>query len=153
MPLTDTEVDSILNDDTKRITKPIIWEDDEDHSPAQEFRVEVESAGGWPLFVNGRYNYAAGTLSYALILKTSGRIYGLDLGKDHHNPECEQVGERHKHRWSERYKDKEAYVPDDIDAPVSEPVAVWREFCAEAGIRHECRMESPAIQEELSLWT
>ena len=45
---------------------------------------------------------AARTLTYALILKTAGRIYGLDLGKDHHNPQCEQVGEKHKHRWSER---------------------------------------------------
>ena len=35
--------------------------------------------------VKGRYNGAAGTLTYALILKTAGRIYGLDLGKDHHN--------------------------------------------------------------------
>ncbi len=142
-----------MKDDTKRITGPIIWMEDEDHSPAREFRVEVESAGGWPLFINGRYNSAAGTLSYALILKTSGRIYGLDLGKDHHNPGCDQVGEKHKHRWSERYADKNAYVPDDIEAPVADPVKVWREFCTEAGIRHDSGMEPPAIQKELTLWT
>ena len=55
---------------------------------------------GWPLFVKGRYNAAAGTLNYSLILKTKGRIYALDLGKDHHNPQCHQVGEMHKHSWS-----------------------------------------------------
>ena len=108
-----------------------------------EFRVDIESTNGWPLFVKGRYNGAARTLTYALILKTTGCIYGLDLGKDHHNPRCDQVGERHKHRWSERYGDKEASVPDDVNAPVSDPVAVWREFCAEARIQHDGRMRPP----------
>ncbi|MGH8191833.1 MAG: DUF6978 family protein, partial [Rhodanobacteraceae bacterium] len=42
------------------------------------------------------------------------RIYGLDLGKDHHNPQCNQVGEKHKHRWTDQYRDKEAYEPRDI---------------------------------------
>lgn len=48
-----------------------------------EFRVDIESTNGWPLFVKGRYNVAAKTRTSALILKTAGRIYGLDLGKDH----------------------------------------------------------------------
>ena len=66
------------------------------------------------------------------------------------NPTCEQVGEKHKHRWSERYGDKEAYVPVDVSAPASNPVAVWREFCAEARIRHDGRMRRPsATQAEL----
>ena len=85
-----------------------------------------------------------------LVLKTAGRIYALDLGKDHHNPECDRVGEKHKHRWSERDGDKRAYVPDDIRAPVSDPVSVWTEFCAEAGIRHEGSMQPPpASQREM----
>lgn len=151
MPLTDAEFTSILDDKTKRIQDDVVWKEDEDHSPAWEFRAEVESTSGWPLFVKGRYSSMAGTLNYALILKTAGRIYALDLGKDHHNPQCEQVGEKHKHRWSERYGDKEAYVPNDVNAPVSDPVAVWREFCAEAGIRHDGRMEQPPPRQE-ELW-
>ena len=86
MPLTDGEFASILSDDTKRIEEDLAWTEDEDHSPAFEFRVNVDSMSGWPLFVKGRYNAAAGTLNYALILKTEGRIYALDLGKDRHNP-------------------------------------------------------------------
>ena len=36
------------------------------------------------------------------------------------------------------------------DAPVSDPVAVWREFCSEAGIRHDGGMKQPpATQGEL----
>ena len=93
--------------------------------------------------LKGRYNPAAETLTYALILKTEGHIYGLDLGKDHHNPECEHVGEKHKHRWSERDGDKRAYVPDDVTASVSDPVSVWKEFCTEAGIRHEGVLQPP----------
>ena len=75
MPLTDAEFGAILEDETKRVRGDVTWREDEDHSPAREFRVEVESASGWPLFVKGRYNPAAGTLTYALILKTAGRIY------------------------------------------------------------------------------
>ena len=143
MPLTDAEFASILADESKRVQGDVAWREDEDRSPAVEFRVDIESTGGWPLFVRGRYNPAGGTLTYAVILKTVGRIYGLDLGKDHHNPQCHQVGERHKHRWTERYRDKEAYVPGDVKARVSDPVAVWREFCAEARIQHEGRMKPP----------
>lgn len=150
MPLIDSEFAAILDDETKRIRGDVAWREDEDHSPAREFRVEVESAGGWPLFVQGRCSFVAGTLTYALILKTAGRIYALDLGRDHHNPQCERVGEKHKHRWSERYGDREAYAPDDVSAPASDPVAAWKEFCAEARIRHEGRMERPsATQGEL----
>ncbi|MDE2999936.1 MAG: hypothetical protein OXU79_12740 [Gemmatimonadota bacterium] len=150
MPLTDVEFASILEDDTKRIVDDIVWTEDEDHSPALEFRVNVTSESGWPLFVKGRFNSAARTLNYALILTTEGRIYGLDLGKDHHNPQCDQVGEKHKHTWSERYSDKEAYVLDDIDAHLLDPVSVWTEFCVEAGIQHDGKMNvPPAIQGEL----
>ena len=85
-----------------------------------------------------------------LVLKTSGRIYALDIGKDHHNPECERVGEKHKHRWTERYKDKLAYVPHDITEPASDPTAVWEQFCAEAAFRHLRVLEPiPPTQGEL----
>ncbi len=150
MPLTNAEFASILEDGSKRIEGNIAWCEDEDHSPTMEFRAEVLSAMGWPLFVRGSYNRLAGALTYALILKPEGRIYALDLGKDHHNPQCTQVGEKHKHRWTEQMRDKEAYVPADITAPVSDPVSVWREFCAEARIEHKGNLpQPPAIQEDL----
>ena len=115
---------SILEDEDKLIRADISWSEDDDHSSALEFRADVESSEGWPLFVKGRYNRRAGTLTFALILKTVGRIYGLDMGKDHHNPQCYRVGDTHKHRWSERYRDTEAYAPEDLTAPLSEPVLV-----------------------------
>jgi hypothetical protein len=143
MALTNTEFESILSDKSKRIDGEILWLEDEDHSPSVEFRAEVQSDVGWPLFVRGSYNPLIPALSYMLILKTAGRVYGLDLGKDHHNPQCQQVGEKHKHRWAEEFRDKEAYVPEDITALVSDPITAWREFCREAGIEHAGVMKQP----------
>ncbi len=99
--MTQPDFETLIGDTSKRIGGDITWLEDEDHSPAVEFRAEVESEAGWPLFVKGSYNAPAGTLSYALVHRGSGRIYALDLGKDHHNPSCQNVGERHKHRWTE----------------------------------------------------
>ena len=149
MTLTNTEFATILNDTSKQLDGDIIWQEDEDHSPCVEFRAEVQSAAGWPLFVRGSYNPLIPALSYVLILKTAGRVYGLDLGKDHHNPQCNQVGEKHKHVWTERFRDKEAYVPADITASASDPVAVWGQFCVEAEITHNGTMfpPSPSIGE------
>lgn len=143
MAFSHTEFETLLADTTKRIDGDIQWQEDEDHSPCVEFRAEVSSGQGWPLFVKGSFNPLIPALSYVLILQTSGRIYGLDLGKDHHNPQCNQVGEKHKHRWSDQYRDKEAYAPPDITAPASDPVAVWTQFCAEAGIIHQGQMNPP----------
>src|SRR5438552_264087 len=132
--MTDGEFESLLADGTKRIEQDIAWQEDEDHSPGVEFRVQVNSDPGFPLFIKGWYNREAQTLSYSLIHRGVGRIYGLDLGKDHHNPSCPYVGETHKHRWNELMKDKEAYVPTDVAAPASDPIGVWRLFCQEATI-------------------
>ncbi|MCS1407246.1 MAG: hypothetical protein M2R45_00403 [Verrucomicrobia subdivision 3 bacterium] len=146
--LTDAEFEAILEDKTKRILEDVTWKEDEDRSPAVEFRVGIESESGWPLFVHGSYNYGSYNMEprklfYALILRRpgAGRIYALDLGRDHHNPQCNQVGEKHMHRWSEQYGDKEAYVPNDLNAPVTDPATVWTEFCASARIRHDGLMQ------------
>lgn len=143
------DFETLLADPTKRIVGEISWVDDEDHSPAVEFRVEVESALGYPIFIKGSYNQLAATVSYTLIHRASGRVYALDLGKDHHNPDCQYVGDVHKHRWNEPVRDKEAYVPADITAPAADPVAVWHQFCTEANIQHDGVMQQPPLQLEI----
>jgi hypothetical protein len=143
MSLTQAEFDGIMHDDGKRIKGDIHWGEDEDHSPSMEFRAEVKSEAGYPLFVRGSVNALADTLTFAVIHKGAGRIYALDLGKDHHNPDCKNVGEKHKHTWREPVRDKFAYVPTDITAPASDPVAAWKEFCDEAKIVHEGIMHRP----------
>jgi hypothetical protein len=147
MALTQTEFEVLISDDTKLIQGDIEWLEDEDHSPTVEFRMEVKSAAAYPLFVRGSYNALSKSLSFTLIHRTTGRIYALDLGKDHHNPDCNLVGETHKHRWNEPIRDKEAYVPEDITASVNDPVAVWKQFCTQAAITHNGTLhDPPAIQ-------
>ena len=151
MAISQQEFDTILNDETKQIDEDIAWGKDEDHSPALEFRADISSEAGYPLFVVGRYNASAGTLSYAIIHRNAGRIYALDLGADHHNPECNLVGEKHKHKWSGEFRDKQAYVPEDITETWDRPMDVWKQFCAEAKMRHRGNMFPPTVQKELPL--
>lgn len=121
----------------------IAWSRSADHAPWLVFRAEVANEAGWPLFVVGSANPLIPALSFVLVLQTTGRIYALDMGKDHHNPQCDQVGELHKHRWNEPLRDKEAYVPTDITKPASDVVGVWAQFCDEARLHHDGRMAPP----------
>lgn len=132
-----------LADTAKQISEDIIWQEDDDHIPTVEFRVAMTSQARYPIVVRGSYNFAAQRLSYALIHRQFGRIYALDIGKDHRNPSGVRVGRKHKHRWKEPVRDREAYVPEDITAPVSDPVAVWEQFCNEARLVHSGRMYPP----------
>ena len=140
---TEAELTVLLADASKAIAGDICWSEDEDHSPSVEFRAEITSEAGYPLFVRGSFNPLAQTLTFAIIHASSRRIYALDLGKDHHNPSCTNVGEKHKHRWTDRFRDRDAYVPGDITQPATNPVAVWKEFCAEAKITHNGKMQPP----------
>lgn len=141
--MTQTEFETVLSDTSKRIDGDIEWAPDEDDSPSVEFRVEVASEAGYPLFVVGSYNAEAMALTFALIHRRVGRVYGLDMGKDHHNPSCNFVGDVHKHRWTEEFRDKDAYAPDDITASVQDPITVWQQFCRQAKITHNGRMQPP----------
>ncbi len=152
MALTQIEFDALLDDATKRIDGDIDWLEDEDHSPSVEFCAEIKSDPGYPLFVRGSYSAPAKAVTFALIHRGVGRIYALDLGKDHHNPTCQMVGEKHKHRYTEQYRDKVAYVPTDITAPANDPVGVWEQFCMEAKISHAGTLHAPPpFQEDLFL--
>lgn len=143
MALSDQEYSVIIGDDTKRIAGDIAWEG-RPSAPAREFRIDVDSETGNPIFIKGWYNPNAGKLSYSLVHRVAGRIHGLDLGKDHCNPDGEYVGEKHKNYWVAGSRDKWAYVPDDITEPWHRPVAVWEQFCTEINLRHEGIMREPA---------
>ncbi len=150
MALSKDEYETIIDDITKVITEDIVWEGGS--SSAQKFRVDIASDEGYPIFVKGWYNPRSGKLSFAIIHQTvGGRIYGLDLGRDHYNPDGEPVGEKHKNYWVPGSRDKWAYAPEDITATWERPVEVWRQFCAEANLRQSGVMQHPDIQGELLL--
>lgn len=46
MTITNTEFESIMQDQSKRIVGDLVWTEDEDHSPSVEFRAEVISDAG-----------------------------------------------------------------------------------------------------------
>ena len=150
MSLSQQDYDTIMTDDTKFITGNIVWEGNQ-NSPARKFRVDIESSEGHPIFVDGWCNSASGKLSLSIIHRSVGRIYGLDLGADHQNPDGEFVGEKHKNHWVVGSRDKWAYVPDDITESWRDPVRVWRQFCDEALINHYGEMQNSAIQRALML--
>ena len=137
------EFEAIMNDATKRIDGTIDWGDDEDHSPALEFKAKVESDAGWPILVKGSYNPKIGALSYTIIHRGAGRICALDLGKDHHNPTCQNVGEKHRHNWTNEFRDKVADAALHITASASDPIEVWKQFCADCKIMHNGMMHPP----------
>ena len=150
MTLSQSEYDDIINDHTKSIAGDIAWEGP---SPglARKFRIDIESPDGYPIFVQGWYNFGSGKLSYAIIHRAVGRIYGLDLGAEHYNPDGELMGEKHKNYWVPGSRDKWAYVPDDITATWEQPVEVWEQFCAEARITHSGTMQPPSFQTRMPL--
>ena len=151
MAISQQEIESILADASKQIVGDIVWTADVDHSPGREFRIQVQTNEEYPLFAMGRYNSFSGSLSYGFILRGTGRVYALDLGKSHRNPDGARVGEKHKHRWRDGFRDKCAYVPDDITATWTCPLSVWEQFCSEAQLQHDGVMHTPWVQEEVPL--
>ena len=150
MTLSQQDYDVIIADATKTITADITWEGGP-NSPRREFRLDIESGEGYPIFVKGWYNSSSGKLSFSIIHRTAGRIYGLDLGADHQNPDGKFVGEKHKNYWVPGYRDKWAYVPEDITETWDRPVSVWRQFCTEALLTHSGAMQVPVTQRTLPL--
>lgn len=142
MPLSDAEFSAIMADE-KRIAGDIRWRQEGNHPTALSFRVKVESDMHEPLLVKGRYDWKASKLTYTLFSPEAGRLCGLDMGTDHHNPQCRQVGDTHLHRWSEQHDDQEAHVPESITACLNDPVAVWAQFCELVGIEHQGKMNPP----------
>ena len=145
MTLSQQEYDAIIAAEAKRIEGDIFWVSDQ-NSTAMRFRIDIDSDEGYPLFLQGWYNPYSGKLSYAMIYRGVGRIYGLDLGAAHINPGGGAVGEIHKNHWAPGHRDKWAYAPGDITHSWFRPVEVWAQFCAEANLEHRGVMHPLRVQ-------
>lgn len=150
MRLSQKDFEDILRDDSKTVEGDLVWEERERGGFLFKTQIQTKS-NRYNLIVGGTYIPIKKTLSYYMLCPPHGRIYALDLGVDHKNPDKSFTGEKHKHRWSEIYKDKEAYVPQDITASVTEPVKVWQQFCLEAIIHHNGVMK-PIPEQEFNLF-
>lgn len=142
MPMDAGEFNALMLSD-KRIEGNINWHEDQDRSQsARVFRTNVITEGGHSLFIQGRYNARRGKLSYTLILRGEGRIYALDMGREHR-----PYQDKHKHA------NGAIYDPYDITASPTAPTQVWEQFCREARITHLGNMAQPPqtrIQGELA---
>ena len=141
--LSQDQFELIINDTTKSIQGDIIWQENSNHNPSRRFRVDIDSQMNYPIFLAGSYHPITNGLTYAIIHKIVGRIYALDMGQDHRNPDGNMVGEIHKHRWTVDYQIRYAYIPQDITADSRNPVEVWKQFCDEAKITHQGYMHDP----------
>ena len=141
-----------MSDKTKKIVENITWVGDKKKSEIVKFGVPVVSDSNYPIFVDGSYNRYLNRLSYKIIHREIGRrIYGLDMGKNHRNPDGELVGENHIHKWSEEYEDRKAYSAQEcVSSPATKPKEVWKEFCQEVNINFQGLMEEvPLVQLEV----
>ncbi len=142
--ISDREFEAILMDESKRVEVDIEWRADRGRVASYYFRVPLASGPGYPIEVFGRWNQSGRRLSYVLLYSGVGRIYGLDVGHGHRNPDGELLGSPHKHKWSADFRDRQAYMPSDITAQWHEPVRAWGQFCAEARIVHLGRLGEPS---------
>jgi hypothetical protein len=146
MVISQDQFELLINDPEKFIEEDIEWKTKENHYASQSFRIKIQSKSNYPIFINGTYNLLSKRLSYTIIHKGIGkRIYGLDMGLEHKNPDGKIVGEIHKHRWTIEYEDQKAYFPEDITANAENPVQVWKQFCEEAKIKHHGYMSEPKL--------
>ena len=147
--LSESDVLAIIGDTSKVIEGDIEWQAQTTMRHAQRFRVPVSSEVWDGLMLQGWFSPAARKLSYTLFIPEHGRIYGLDLGAEHVNPDGERVVGTHKVRWTAEHGDRLGYVPADITVDWSEPVLVWQQFCAEANLSHVGTIVAPTHWEEM----
>jgi len=95
----------------KRIVGQNQWRQGDDGNWYTEIPVKAEEQ--LPLQLYGRFNPRTGNYTFILFC---GRLNlrRVDVGKHHHNPDCDNVGTPHKHTWTERFRDKWAYKPPEM---------------------------------------
>ncbi len=83
---TDVDFEENISDKSKEIRKVIVWKADTDYPVAKEFRTKINLESGCSVVAHGPSNSLFGKLSYSKNHQGIARIYGLDLGADHRNP-------------------------------------------------------------------
>ena len=153
MSFSEQYFEILIRDDSKEILGDIIWETDSNHPRSLVFKTDIYSRVNYPIYLKGNFHFKRKTLSFSMIHQDVGRIYGLDMGQTHKNPSTgKKTGRVHKHRWTDLYRDKEAYVPPDITKPYNDVIGVWREFCLESKITHSGKMLGLPDGQQLNLF-
>lgn len=138
--ITEIEAERILQL-TKWIDREIQWRQDENLNWI--VRAPVQSIEQLPLEWYARYNPRTGYYSCILFWHQTN-LRRLDVGKLHHNPDCQTVGRIHKHRWSDAARDHYAYEPDNMTQRDDMP-AILSKFLAECNIELRASLRIPPI--------
>ncbi|HEY8361980.1 MAG TPA: hypothetical protein VIK77_03735 [Tissierellaceae bacterium] len=143
--LTEEEANTIIAME-KVIVDDIIWKR-MDEKACFEFNVPVLLDYPGKLVLIGTKSFFREKYSFTLLYNNEFRIRGLDVGKGHRNPpDKKQVGKKHKHKWTDLYKDKWAYVPNDITDGAKVTQALF-EFFKECNIIYKGKaIEYPSYQ-------
>lgn len=153
LPITEQEVNELM-EKPKRIAGNIVWNKTPNRDSIFEFRVPLELDNfneKLELIVNR--NEKISKFSFTIVYNGIARIKALDIGRGHRNPpdRKENVGKKHKHTWTNEWKDHWAYRPDDITdgAPFEQ---IFKEFLVECNIDPNIELPPlPNYQEELDL--
>lgn len=153
LPITEQEACYIMERD-KEIIEEIKWVEKKDRDNIFEFVVPVESGiSNVKLQLIANLNAKLNKFSFTIVYNGTVRIKSLDIGKGHRNPpdRKENVEKKHKHTWTDEWKDQWAYIPDDITDGADFEQVFW-EFLAECNISFGGTLPAlPSIQEELIL--
>ena len=154
--ITEEEANEIINS-PKRITEPIVWKEIRPRTMIFSFSVPIKvDRDDITLTLEGSYNMRLPTkFSFKIMLNGKLRIKALDMGRSHRRPgDHVRVGKKtkkHKHTWTDEYKDNWAYEPDDITTGGSIEKVFW-EFLAECNIIYEGEFSLPQVQMELDYY-
>jgi hypothetical protein len=136
--LSEAEAERIIGM-PKRIVGSSQWRKRGDGNWYMEMPVEAEEQ--LPLRLYGRFNPRTGNYTF-IFFCGEVNLRRLDVGKRHHNPECEDIGEVHKHKWTNRFRDKWAYEP--VEVRTTDPIAMaFGIFLNECSIALEGRFVGP----------
>lgn len=111
-----------------------------------EFRARIECDVDYTLWLVGSYNHRLDAYSYSFVVNGQ-RICGLDVGKDHHNPTCEDVGSPHVNYWTNPHEAKMAREANDIDC--STMASAIEGFLKLCGIDLGGAFRTPSVQGRL----
>lgn len=140
----------------KSASGEVIWER---INGSERASVRVANTQGQHLELRLRVHPKTPEQLHVMLIWGQTSIRRLDVRDDHVNDASDEVWRRetHKHRWTDRYGDGEAYTPDDIPEPESGPVTPdhYREiveaFCREYHIDPgELGWSDPDMREESS---
>ncbi|HXX69640.1 MAG TPA: hypothetical protein VEK07_20825 [Polyangiaceae bacterium] len=132
MDLDEATVSTILSE-SKTLSATVLKF--ERKGPYLKARVAVQSATGYDLAVEVTCNPVVGKISACLFVKGVkpgwARIYGVDVGDDHHNPDCQMAGDPHRHnRWSVVHGCRFASPAPEFTSVTEEMVARFLQECS-----------------------